>query len=77
MTKLVAIVCLVAACGGTPAPKPSGQPTSTGAAAKSEPASAAGPNELYDRLGGQRAIVAVVERKICSSVTRMMLFSEK
>jgi hemoglobin len=47
-------ICLVAACGGSPAPqKTPGKPLASG--------KAAAPNELYDKLGGQRAIVAVVD----------------
>src|SRR5437762_2890485 len=49
------------ACGGG---KPTAQTKTTPAAAPvaAKPAAkpAAGPSELYDRLGGQRAIVAVV-----------------
>lgn len=47
MKKLIALVCLAAACGGKPATQTAAKP-----AAKSD---------LYDRLGGQRAIVAVVD----------------
>src|SRR5258708_28170183 len=57
MTKLTAFACVVIACGGSPAPKPT-TATPTKPAAKS---SGGATNELYDRLGGQRAIVAVVD----------------
>jgi hemoglobin len=63
VTKLAALACVMIACGGKPAPqtttksdvKPQG-----GKATATSPAPKA-PNELYDRLGGQRAIVAVVD----------------
>ena len=56
MTKLAALTCLAIACGTPPASQttPSHSPP-VNAAAK------AAPGELYDRLGGQRAIVAVVD----------------
>src|SRR5260221_10072292 len=57
MTKLTAFACVVIACGGSPAPKTT-TATTTKPAAKS---SGGATNELYDRLGGQRAIVAVVD----------------
>lgn len=47
MKKLIALACLMAACGGKPPTKTAAKP-----AAKSD---------LYDRLGGQRAIVAVID----------------
>jgi len=52
---LAALACLSFACGGKPAAK------TTTAQPAGKPATAAGPHELYDRLGGQRAIVAVVD----------------
>src|SRR5882672_7769976 len=51
MTKLATLACVVIACGGQP-----GAPTSPKPNVKAAP----GP-ELYDRLGVQRAIVAVVD----------------
>src|SRR3984885_3947866 len=57
MKKLAALACVVIACGGKPAPQTAATPQ-----AKSSPAKpAAGSKELYDRLGGQGAIVAVVD----------------
>jgi hemoglobin len=56
MTKLALLASLLIGCGGKPAPKPA-----TAATASKPAPSSAGPNELYDRLGGQRAIVAVVD----------------
>src|SRR5882672_4359224 len=51
MTKLATLACVVIACGGQP-----GAPTSPKPNVKAAP----GP-ELYDRLGVQRAIVAVID----------------
>ena len=59
MTKLATLACVLFACGGKPASAPT-TPTATAAtpgAAKPAAKSA----ELYDRLGGQRALVAVVD----------------
>jgi hemoglobin len=57
MKKLALLASLLIGCGGKPAPQ-----SATTAAAKPAAATApAAPNELYDRLGGQRAIVAVVD----------------
>jgi len=53
VTKLAALACLAFACGGG---HPASQTAPTAQAGKP-----AGPHELYDRLGGQRAIVAVVD----------------
>jgi hemoglobin len=65
MTKLAAFACLMFACGGGSATKSSTTTTSTGATAKAgahnDAPAKAGQPELYDRLGGQRAIVAVVD----------------
>jgi hemoglobin len=63
VTKLAVLACMLIACGGgKPATK---NPTTPTAGAKQTPAegksAAGGPTELYDRLGGQRAIVAVIE----------------
>jgi hemoglobin len=60
--KLAAIACLVVACGGKSAPQSttSNQSKTAPKAAKGDAKASAAPNELYDRLGGQRAIVAVV-----------------
>jgi len=58
MTKLAVLACFVLACGGKPAATTT-PPAAHASQAKSAPA--AGPHELYDRLGGQRAIVAVVD----------------
>ena len=59
MTKLAALSCVVMmACGGGKAATKS-TTTATTAPATAKPASAQ--PELYDRLGGQRAIVAVVD----------------
>ena len=63
MNKLAVLACIMIACGGTPA-----QP-STPRAEVARPARGTGPGEpahgapasLYDRLGGQRAIVAVID----------------
>ena len=58
--KLAALACVVIACGG----KPASQTTTiaaNGEVAHDRSAPAAAPDELYDRLGGQRAIVAVVD----------------
>jgi hemoglobin len=55
------LVCLAAACGGgsKPATKtPKDKPAAADGETKTKPAADA---ELYDRLGGQRAIVAVVD----------------
>jgi hemoglobin len=57
VTKLAALVASLAiACGGSP--KSQNTPKST---ASSTSSSAKGSQELYERLGGQRAIVAVVD----------------
>ena len=66
MKKLAVLACLLIACGGKSAPKDTTTKTTTKTTAtKSDPKAKgdkpAGPQELYDRLGGQRAIVAVVE----------------
>jgi hemoglobin len=58
MTKLAALACVAFACGGKP---PAQTPVSKPTTAKRAAAPAAGTKELYDRLGGQRAIVAVVD----------------
>src|SRR5258706_8704626 len=63
--KLAALACLIVACGGKPATESTTKTTTAPKANK--PAGdkpSAGPNELYDRLGGQRAIVAVVHEFI-------------
>ena len=57
MTKLAALACVVIACGGKPAPQTTTKSDVKPAAGKPAKATA----ELYDRLGGQRAIVAVVD----------------
>ena len=62
MAKLAALACVLIACGGskpapnTPATPPAPVDTATGGA-PTPPAAA----ELYDRLGGQKAVVAVVD----------------
>ena len=58
MKKLAVLVSLVIGCGGSGAPAAK-QAKKPGGNAATSPAAA--PNELYDRLGGQRAIVAVVD----------------
>jgi hemoglobin len=63
--KLAVLACLLIACGGKSAPKDTTTTTTT-TTTKSDPKAkgdkpAGAPQELYDRLGGQRAIVAVVE----------------
>jgi len=64
VTKLAALACvLLFACGGKPAQKTTPKPDAQKSAAKTgggKPAAGA-PQELYDRLGGQRAIVAVID----------------
>src|SRR5437867_3823558 len=62
--KLAALACLVIACGGTPATQSTTKPTKSTKADKPAGDKSAGPNELYDRLGGQRAIVAVIHEFI-------------
>ena len=57
MMKSAVLVGMLIACGGTPPAKPTAPTAET--APGSKPAPAGG--ELYDRLGGQRAIVAVVD----------------
>ncbi len=57
MKKLAALASLAIACGGSPA----SQTTTKNPTAQSGQAKAAPGGELYDRLGGQRAIVAVVD----------------
>lgn len=47
MKKLIALVCLTVACGGKPATQTAAKPATK--------------SDLYDRLGGQRALVAVVD----------------
>jgi hemoglobin len=57
--KLAALACMVVACGGSPASKST---TTTSAKPTSKTKAATpGSKELYDRLGGQAAIVAVVD----------------
>ena len=65
MTKLAALACVVIACGGGSG-KTGTQPTTakpaTAKVDKAKPGKpAAGTQELYERLGGQRAIVAVID----------------
>jgi hemoglobin len=70
VTKLLALTCFAVACGGgppatqtattSPAQPAEGQPTQAQPTA-GQPAAPAAPKELYDRLGGQKAIVAVVD----------------
>jgi len=61
LNKLAAVASvLVLACGGGQANKNS-KPTVSSTAAKPGKSGSAKPQELYDRLGGQRAIVAVVD----------------
>jgi hemoglobin len=57
-TKLAALACMVIACGGSPKSQPT--TTAKGGAAPATGGAPAKP-ELYERLGGQRAIVAVVD----------------
>ena len=54
MKKLALLACIAIGCGGS-------QPKSSKPMTTKKGAPAAAPNELYDRLGGQRAIVAVVD----------------
>jgi hemoglobin len=54
------IACAMIACGGKPAATTTTPASSTSSQPANQPA-AAPPHELYDRLGGQRAIVAVVD----------------
>src|SRR5690349_12267734 len=68
VTKLAALACVfLIACGGKSAPKDTTTKTTTkttasdSKSAKADKPAAKGPNELYDRLGGQRAIVAVID----------------
>jgi hemoglobin len=58
--KLAALACMVVACGGSPASK-SKSTTTTSTQPPSKANAAAGSKELYERLGGQAAIVAVVD----------------
>ncbi len=53
MNKLAALACVLAACGGKPAARPVTPEAKATAPAPTQ--------ELYERLGGQRAIVAVVD----------------
>lgn len=62
VTKLAAFAWVLIACGGKPTPQttPNAQASAGGSAV--DPAKPSAPRqELYDRLGGQRAIVAVVD----------------
>jgi len=59
VTKLAALACVVIACGGKPASRTT--TANTPGVVQDAPAPSAAPHELYDRLGGQRAIVAVVD----------------
>src|SRR5579871_964273 len=67
MKTLAVLACALVACGGKHADKPTAAKatpsSSSKSSSKSDPKSApaAGPHELYDRLGGQRAIVAVID----------------
>jgi hemoglobin len=54
--RLSALACIAVGCGGAPTPP---SPVSATPAQAARPAAPKG--ELYDRLGGQRAIVAVVD----------------
>lgn len=65
---LAGVVIGLGGCGGSPAPKSTAATpetaatTATGQPSSGQPAAApAAPKELYDRLGGQLAIVAVVD----------------
>jgi hemoglobin len=59
VTKLAAFACVLIACGGRPTSQTTTKAEAKPSGAKAAPSAA--PNELYDRLGGQRAIVAVVD----------------
>ena len=56
MTKLAALACMAIACGGSPKTQKTASKPAAAPAAK-----AGAQPELYERLGGQRAIVAVVD----------------
>ena len=58
MTKLAALACALIACGGSHPTTTTTPPVDTARTSGSAPAPRA---ELYDRLGGQKAVVAVVE----------------
>jgi len=60
MRNLALLLSVAAACGGSSTSRSSSKPTKRSAAASAAPA-AAPEGDLYDRLGGQRAIVAVVD----------------
>lgn len=62
MKTFLAITCLAIGCGGKPAAKTT-TTTTTKSGDDAKPAPAA-KTELYDRLGGQRALVAVVDEFI-------------
>jgi len=57
---LAALACIASACGGHSASQPATTPKSS-APPSASAGSPAAPQELYERLGGQRAIVAVVD----------------
>ena len=54
MNKLAALACVLAACGG-------GAPATTAKKPEAKAEAPAAKQELYERLGGQRAVVAVVD----------------
>jgi len=56
VTKLAALACMAIACGGSPKTQKTASKPAAAPAAK-----AGAQPELYERLGGQRAIVAVVD----------------
>jgi hemoglobin len=56
--QLAALACMAIACGGSPNTKAT---TTTAKSGDGQAAPSAASPELYDRLGGQRAIVAVVD----------------
>jgi hemoglobin len=59
MTKLATLACVLFACGGKPASAPTTPSATAAAPAAGKPAAKSA--ELYDRLGGQGALVAVVD----------------
>jgi len=61
VTKLAALTCIAFACGGPTATQPATTPIPKATAPKAAAGAPAAKQELYERLGGQRAIVAVVD----------------
>src|SRR3954451_9948489 len=61
MKKLALLASLLIACGGAPASRSSAKQPQRAMPAAQKAAAPTPKGELYDRLGGQRAIVAVVD----------------